>query len=188
MSSPFQPSALTLVELGKDFRHLLLESIDALILVGIVLLELVGPLQLCVDDFGHLRLRQSMVVRAARAELDGHARIEAHIAIAERNAEAEQAVLIRLVERANRACIRIAVMAVAKRELRFVVRIEFLYRMQRRQGIAARRRTADVVLDEAARRLEASVQRGQVLADGIVFLDYGFKSHASNHAQNGQLS
>lgn len=75
MSSPFQPSALTLVELGKDFRHLLLESIDALILVGIVLLELVGPLRLCVDDFGHLRLRQSMVVRAARALLPAAARL-----------------------------------------------------------------------------------------------------------------
>ena len=62
-------------------------------------------------------------------------------------------------------------MAVAKRELRLVVRIELLHRMQRRQSIAARRRTADVVLDEAARRLEARVQRGQVLADGIVFLD-----------------
>lgn len=84
MSSPFQPSALTLVELGKDFRHLLLESIDALILVGIVLLEFVDLLRLCVDDLGHLRLRQRMVPRAARAELERHARIDARIAVAER--------------------------------------------------------------------------------------------------------
>ena len=88
-----------------------------------------------------------MVVRTARAELERHARVEARIAVAERNTEAEQAVLIRLVERADRTRIRIAVMAIAKSELRLVVRIELLHRMQCRQSIAARRRTADVVLD-----------------------------------------
>ena len=86
----------------------------------------------------YLRLRQRMMTRAARAELERHARVDARITVAERNTEVDHAVLIRLVECADRTRIRIAVMAIAQCELRLVVRVELLHRMQRRQSIAAR--------------------------------------------------